>query len=102
MASISLPSLLFLPGYGKRSSSESFAASALSVTLDDSLGLLVILAVSIAYLSRGYLWGKPDPFHHLWFEKPQADLVGNGIQAKNRNIATKLEETVSNLECQFY
>lgn len=64
------------------------------LTLDDCIGLLVILVVTIAYLSHGYLWDKPDPYHHLWFEKPQARSVVNNLPAQTRNIATKLEERV--------
>jgi len=66
----------------------------LPLTLDDIFGLLVIAVASIAYLSRGLFWDKKDPLHHLWFEKPQAGLSERGLESLDRNIATKLEESV--------
>lgn len=102
MAGTSPPAWLFLPRGGKKTDSDSFFTAALSVAADDILGLLATLALAIVYFSRGYLWDKKDPLHHLWFEKPQEDLLDSGPQSKNRNIATKLEDSVSNLECHVY
>lgn len=99
MAGTSSPTWLLLPRDGKLNSNGLFT-SALYLTVDDVLGLLITLALTLAYISRGYLWDKKDPLYHLWFEKPQADLVDNGPQTKNRNIAIKLEDSASNLECQ--
>lgn len=69
------------------------ASSVLPVSPDDVFGLLLILAGSLIYLTRGTYWDKPDPLHRLWFEKPQntAGFVG---ERKTRNIAKKLEELV--------
>ncbi|CZR54924.1 related to NADPH-cytochrome P450 reductase (CprA) [Phialocephala subalpina] len=85
---LSLPS--YTPGWGPRSTIPSLNVP---ITLDDSFGLLVIFAVSIAYLSRGHFWDKKDPLYHLWFEKPQASLGEKGLECQNRNIATKLQES---------
>ncbi|KAH6662720.1 putative NADPH-cytochrome P450 reductase [Halenospora varia] len=94
MASTYNSSSLFPLSYSRKwSSLDSFPTPLLPATLDDSLGLLVIFAVSIAYLSRGRFWDKKDPLHHLWFEKPQADLGERGLASLNRSIAIKLEET---------
>lgn len=101
MAKTHLSSLQSLLTNNNWKSFDRLPASALPLTVEDSLGLLVILTVSIAYLSRGHLWDKKNPLHHLWFEKPQADAVENGLQSKNRNISTKLEESVSNLNSQL-
>lgn len=68
--------------------------AALSMTFDDAIGLLVILAVTVAYLSRGHFWDKKDPLYYLWFQKPQADLEEKTLEGQNRNIAVKLEENV--------
>jgi hypothetical protein len=101
MASTRISSLWLLHSYSReRGSLDSFSMPQLPLTLDDSLGLLVIAVVSIAYLSRGLLWNKKDPLHHLWFEKPQEDLSERGLESLNRNIATKLEESVRNSKYQ--
>lgn len=48
------------------------------------------------YLLKGKAWDKPDPYHHLWFEKPQVqDSESGGKPKEARDIAQKLEETVS-------
>lgn len=101
MAGTSPPPWLFLPRGGK-TNSDSLFTSALYAAADDVLGFLVTLALTIAYLSRGRLWDKKDPLHHLWFEKPQANLVDTGPQSKNRNIAKKLEDSASTVECHVY
>ncbi|KIX94670.1 uncharacterized protein Z520_09716 [Fonsecaea multimorphosa CBS 102226] len=56
---------------------------------------LVIAAVIVAgYLTRGALWDKPDPYYHIYFERPQQrdGVVSSQTQAE-RNIAKKLSET---------
>jgi NADPH-ferrihemoprotein reductase len=62
------------------------------------LGFLVLL--SICYGSRGIVWDKPDPYHHVWFEKPQAD--GDSKEANTRDIGLKLEQSVSAGPCLFH
>lgn len=37
---------------------------------------------------------KPDPYHHVWFERPQVTDV-NSKRADTRDIGLKLEQTVS-------
>ena len=47
------------------------------------------------YLLKGKAWDRPDPYHHVWFEKPQvADAAASGKPKETRDIAQKLEETV--------
>ena len=47
------------------------------------------------YLLKGKAWDKPDPYHQLWFEKPQvSDAAAGGKPKEARDIAQKLEETV--------
>ncbi|KAJ5762286.1 uncharacterized protein N7511_005668 [Penicillium nucicola] len=61
----------------------------------DYAALAVLGGVSAGYLSRGLLWDKPDPYHHLWFERPQLKNGGQlgSASKETRNIAQKLEET---------
>lgn len=62
-------------------------------TPKDDIAFLALLLVS-GILYNLYFKEKPDPYHHVWFEKPQqtdADRRG----PETRDIALKLEESVS-------
>lgn len=62
----------------------------------DYAALAAVGVASAAYLLRGIAWDRPDPYHHIWFERPSLrdGAVGGGAKA-TRNIAQKLEESVS-------
>lgn len=65
-------------------------------TVADIAALTAVAIASAAYLSHGIIWDKPDPFHHVWFERPQ--LREGGVPSKpqaTRNIAQKMKEAVS-------
>lgn len=55
---------------------------------DDVAFLAFVILCSILYLT---IRDKPDPHHHLWFEKPQASIA-SGRKAETRDIGQKLEE----------
>jgi hypothetical protein len=63
------------------------------LNVDDFAFLGVFVFVGICYALRGIVWEKPDPYHHLWFEKPQGD--GAVKEANTRDIGAKLEQIVS-------
>jgi len=63
-----------------------------SSKLDDLLAAFLI-AITIAYALREKLKGH-GPYHHLWFEQPQAHANGKAENAEN-NIAKVLQESVS-------
>jgi NADPH-ferrihemoprotein reductase len=67
--------------------------------LIDYAALAVLGGVSATYLTRGLLWDKPDPYHHLWFERPQLKNGGQlgSANKETRDIAQKLEETGKNV-----
>lgn len=47
------------------------------------------------YLLKGKAWDRPDPYHHVWFEKPQiADTAAGARVKETRDISKKLEDTV--------
>ena len=47
------------------------------------------------YFLKGKAWDRPDPYHHVWFEKPQiADAAASDRVKETRDIAQKLQETV--------
>lgn len=62
--------------------------------LDDFTFLGLILVIGVCYALRGIVWDKPDPYHHLWFEKPQAGIIGSKSK-ETRDIGLKLEQNVS-------
>lgn len=64
-----------------------------ALEVDDILIFIILLAGSIAYVGRGVIWDKPDPYHNKWFERPQAGVTGLDITRSTRNIAQKLTET---------
>lgn len=39
---------------------------------------------------------KPDPYHHVWFEKPQ-EVDADAKGPDTRDIAKRLEETVGSI-----
>lgn len=62
----------------------------------DLIALLCFLVAFLGYATRGKLWDKPDPYHHLWFERPQLkNDATHTITKATRNIAQKMEEAVS-------
>jgi len=62
---------------------------------DDAVFLALVILTGIFYTL--YLRDKPDPFRHVWFEKPQqTDLNRKGPET--RDIGLKLETSVS-LRC---
>ncbi|KAH8812391.1 putative NADPH-cytochrome P450 reductase [Xylogone sp. PMI_703] len=63
---------------------------------DDLVALIVVLFLSVSYYLKGILWAKPDPYHHLWFEKPQGLGVGSQKRA-TRDIAEKLQQDNRNV-----
>ncbi len=61
--------------------------------IDDFAFLSLFLFLSVCYSLRGVVWDKPDPYHHLWFEKPQTANAG-ADGATTRDIGLKLEQSV--------
>jgi hypothetical protein len=60
---------------------------------DDFAFLGAFVFLGIFYAFHEVIWAKPDPYHYLWFEKPQGD--GTVKEANTRDIGEKLEQTVS-------
>lgn len=62
----------------------------------DAASLAALGVLGVTALTRGRLWDKPDPYNHLFFEVPQQkDAAKRSAQKLTRNVAQKLEETVS-------
>ena len=73
----------------------SFASveSILQRTQKDDIAFLAFIFLS-GILYNFYIKEKPDPYHHVWFEKPQ-QTDANARGANTRDIGVKLEESVS-------
>ncbi|CAM1501965.1 Fc.00g039490.m01.CDS01 [Cosmosporella sp. VM-42] len=60
----------------------------------DLAAIAAVGVASAAYLLRGIAWDRPDPYHHIWFERPTLkDGATAGGAKATRNIAQKLEES---------
>lgn len=67
--------------------------SILQYTQKDDIAFLALVILSGIFYNF-YIKEKPDPYHHIWFEKPQA-TDANAKGADTRDIGLKLEESVS-------
>lgn len=60
----------------------------------DDVALVVITLAVAVYLSRGIAWDRPDPYRHLFYERPQLkDGAATEGKRQTRSIAQKLEES---------
>src|SRR4051794_27986786 len=66
------------------------------VYVDDIAACALIAIASTACLLRGIAWDKPDPYAHIWYERPQKKLAGT-LKNETRDIAEKLGESVGTL-----
>jgi NADPH-ferrihemoprotein reductase len=67
------------------------ATSVRPTSTSDAVSLILAVAIGAAYVLRGVVWDKPDPFRYIYFERPQRIDGGAGQQRGTRNIAQKLE-----------
>lgn len=77
---------------------ELFAHLSKSAGYEDMAAMALVGAASAAYMFRGTLWDKPDPYHYKWFERPQELMGGRAGAQQTRNIAEKIQETVSKFD----
>lgn len=62
----------------------------------DYFALSFVALTSLLFLIRPYTWDKPDPYRHRLFERPQEGDAGRRAgEAASRDIAQKVEESVS-------
>jgi hypothetical protein len=66
--------------------------SILQHTQKDDLAFLALIILSGIFYNV-YIKEKPDVYHHVWFERPQA-ADANAKGADTRDIGVKLEESV--------
>jgi NADPH-ferrihemoprotein reductase len=65
-----------------------------NAALDDVLAMAAVLAASAAYLAKGTLWAKPDPYRYKMFERPQQQMSGGSSinKRKSRDLSVLLQE----------
>ncbi|RDW69247.1 hypothetical protein BP6252_08267 [Coleophoma cylindrospora] len=61
------------------------------IEIDDIVVFPIFILLLFIFSSRGTLWAKPDPYEHVWYEKPQDTT--EGAVRETRDIAAKLAET---------
>jgi NADPH-ferrihemoprotein reductase len=66
--------------------------SILHYTQNDDVAFLAFIILTGLFYSL-FIKENPDPYHNLWFEKPQSTDVN--AKADTRDIGAKLEENVS-------
>jgi NADPH-ferrihemoprotein reductase len=64
--------------------------------VDDVLFFGIFILFGISFSLRGIAWNKQDPYHHVWFEKPQG-TSSDVKETKTRDIGKKLEQIVSKI-----
>ncbi|EXJ53541.1 NADPH-ferrihemoprotein reductase [Cladophialophora psammophila CBS 110553] len=70
------------------------AQSLQPTSIADCVALAIAAVIVTGYLTRGALWDKPDPYYHIYFERPQQRNGAANSQAQaQRNIAKTLSET---------
>ncbi|MCJ1391072.1 hypothetical protein MMC18_003933 [Xylographa bjoerkii] len=62
------------------------------IPIDDVALLGAAVAAFAAYLLKGTLWNKPDPYQSTWFERPQEQDSARNLKKETRDISQKLEE----------
>lgn len=73
--------------------------SILQHTQKDDIAFLAFIILSGIFYNL-YIKERPDPYHHIWFEKPQ-QTDANAKGADTRDIGVKLEESVSLEDSSF-
>ena len=76
------------------------ATSLCPSSVGDFITLILLTFLGAAYLLRGIVWDKPDPYYYKYFERPQQLEGGSSQQQATRNIAQKLDESKS--ECVVF
>src|ERR1700754_4497041 len=76
------------------------AASLQPTSVGDVVALFLLAVLSLAYILRRTVWDKQDPYHHLYFERPQQQDGGSSRRQVTRDIAQKIEE--SNNGCVIF
>ncbi|KAK5735734.1 NADPH-cytochrome P450 reductase [Elasticomyces elasticus] len=61
--------------------------------LDDFAALAAVALLSTAYISKGRLWRKPDPYSFKLYERPQQQPGAIKAAEQSKNLAERLEQS---------
>lgn len=86
---LEITKILSVLNYSLRVSSSSSMPS----TTADVVVIFLLVASSLGYLSHGRFWDKPDPYHHIYFDRPQLTTYDTeDRESSTRDIARKLSK----------
>jgi NADPH-ferrihemoprotein reductase len=63
-----------------------------SLAADDYAAIAALFLASTAYITRGILWGRPDSYKHLLYQRPQNQVDATTPATTNRDIAELVRE----------
>lgn len=66
-------------------------------SFDDVVAMAVVALLSAAYLLRGTLWDKPDPYLYKMYERPQEKMGTKGAAAITRDVAERMQQVVGGM-----
>lgn len=59
---------------------------------DDFLALVAVFIASLAYVTKGLLWSRPDPYRYQLFERPQQQSDITSGPQRSRDLAERLKQ----------
>ncbi|KAK5696119.1 NADPH-cytochrome P450 reductase [Elasticomyces elasticus] len=65
--------------------------------LDDFAAVAAVALLSTAYISKGRLWRKPDPYSFKLYERPQQQPGAIKAAEQSKNLAERLEQSNANI-----
>ncbi|KAK4539876.1 hypothetical protein LTR36_010270 [Oleoguttula mirabilis] len=71
---------------------QTLAQLAQQTRFDDLAALAAVALLSTAYITKGLLWSKPDPYRYKLFERPQQQPGAKAAAPQTRDLAELLEQ----------
>ncbi|KXL44864.1 hypothetical protein M433DRAFT_77111 [Acidomyces richmondensis BFW] len=65
--------------------------------VDDLAAFAIVSLASFAYLTKGTLWSKPDPYRFKLYERPQKQLGDGSDKQLSRSLGERLSEENANI-----
>lgn len=66
-------------------------------SIDDYAALAFLGLAGLAFISKGSLWSKPDPFAYKLYERPQELEGADTAQRQSRDISIRLQESAADI-----
>lgn len=68
-----------------------------NAALDDVVAVFCVAIAAIAYLVRGRLWDRQNQYTDKLYERPQEKMGGQQAAAETKDVAVRMQQTVSRL-----